>query len=81
MKAAVVILALALGVAGCSGLSSPEIQRILREKSAEIGAKDVVVFEMRRRAADKLIEACLSKISTPVENSIDCVRAALKLVS
>ena len=81
MKAAAIVLALAL--AGCSGLSglSPEAQRYLREKSAEIGAKDVVVFEMRRRAADKLIEACLSKISTPVENSIDCVRAALKLVS
>ena len=80
MKAAVIVLMLALG--WCSGLSglSPDMQRYLREKSAEIGAKDVVLFEMKRRATEKLIERCLATITSPVENSIECVKSALRLV-
>ena len=80
MKAAVIVLVLALS--GCSGLSglSPDVQRYLREKSAEIGAKDVVLFEMKRRATEKLIERCLATITDPVENSIECVKSALRLV-
>ncbi len=72
------ILAVMLALGACSSLSSAE-RAFLREKSAEIGAKDVVVFDMRRRAAEKLIEVCLSK-QTPVGTSLACVRAALRLV-
>lgn len=76
------IAAVMLALGGCSGISglSPDVQRYLREKSAEIGSKDVVLFEMKRRAADKLIERCLATITGPIENSIDCVKSALKLV-
>ena len=87
MKAAVIILALALG--GCSVLSSTE-RATLSRVSSEIGGKAVLewnderrrkdaLFEMRRRAAEKLIAVCLAA-TTPVGTSLSCVQAALRLV-
>ena len=72
------ILAVVLALGACSTLSTAE-RAFLREKSAEIGSKDVVVFDMRRRAAEKLIAVCLAA-PAPVGTSLACVRAALRLV-
>ena len=74
----IVIVAMMLALGACSSLTANE-RAFLREKSAEIGSKDVVVFDMRRRAAEKLIAVCLAA-TTPVGTSLSCVRAALRLV-
>ncbi len=73
-------LMLVLAVGACSGLSA-DAMALLKEKSAEIGAKDVVMFDTRKRAVDGLIAMCLDlKLATPIEQRIDCVKGALKLM-
>ena len=70
-------------LAGCGGGLMGDVQneqtRFLREKSAEIGSKDVVMFDIRRRATEKLIEGCHRKKAN-VEAKIDCVNTALKIL-
>jgi len=88
-KPVIIVPALILFLGGCSFLSANE-RATMSRISSEIGGKAVLewnderrrkdaLFEMRRRAAEKLIEVCLSK-STPIGTSLDCVRAALRLV-
>ena len=70
---------LLLGACAITG-DDEEKMRWLREKSAEIGSKDVVMFDIRRRATEKLIEGCHRKKSN-VEAKIDCVNTALKILA
>ena len=72
------IVAILLALGACSGLSS-EQQKTLNRVSSEIGGKAVLEWDLRKRAAEWLIDACRRKTGL-IENRIDCVEKVLKIL-
>ncbi len=76
----IVIFPALLLLAGCAITGDDEEKmRFLREKSAEIGSKDVVMFDTRKRATDAVIRECLGNDVETVDK-IACILLALEIV-
>lgn len=73
------LVAVVFALSSCALFTSEADRAFLREKSAEIGGKDALEWNMRMRAVEWLNDACRRKTG-PIEKRIDCVKTVLKLL-
>ena len=75
---AIVCAALLVGACGFGSLSA-EDKAFFKATSSEIGSKGVVLFELRRRATDDIIELCLKEEGDATSKTA-CVKGAIEIV-
>ncbi len=71
-----ILVVVLLAVSACVGGPPSEF---VQEKMAELGAKDVILFDTRKRAVDALIRECLGADAETVDK-IACIQLSLEVV-